>query len=304
MSALPDLDARQAPGDPASPSSPAALVPRRPHGGVTVSTSSMSPRDLGELLATSGFFQDSTDAAQAAVKVMAGAELGFGPVASMTGIFIVKGRVTLGAQIMAAAIKSHPLYDYRIKEHTDERCVIQFFESGESLGTSEFTLQDAERAGIVRHDSSWKTYPRNMLFARALSNGAKWYTPDAFGGGPVYVPEEVEGVEQLAGEFEQGRTAELERQVATLREQLAAALHEREALLTEAGQKELVAALEARWPQYDAMKFLVKLEQRYHGAVPQAAGDGVRAWAWYVGTPTAHRPAGPQEAAEPPPASA
>ena len=34
-----------------------------------------------------------------------------------------------------------------------------------------------------------------MLFARAMSNGVKWYTPDVFAG-PVYVPEEMETVTQ------------------------------------------------------------------------------------------------------------
>ena len=33
-------------------------------------------------------------------------------------------------------------------------------------------------------------YPQNMLFARAMSNGVKWYTPDIFAG-PVYTPEEM-----------------------------------------------------------------------------------------------------------------
>jgi hypothetical protein len=32
-----------------------------------------------------------------------------------------------------------------------------------------------------------------MLFARAISNGVKWFTPDVFSG-PVYVPEEMESV--------------------------------------------------------------------------------------------------------------
>jgi hypothetical protein len=32
-----------------------------------------------------------------------------------------------------------------------------------------------------------------MLFARAMSNGCKWYTPDVFNG-PVYVPEEMQAV--------------------------------------------------------------------------------------------------------------
>jgi hypothetical protein len=36
-------------------------------------------------------------------------------------------------------------------------------------------------------------FPANMLFARAISNGVKWFTPDVFQG-PVYVPEEMGGV--------------------------------------------------------------------------------------------------------------
>ena len=34
-------------------------------------------------------------------------------------------------------------------------------------------------------------FARNMLFARAISNGARWYCPDLFSGNPVYVPEEL-----------------------------------------------------------------------------------------------------------------
>ena len=30
-----------------------------------------------------------------------------------------------------------------------------------------------------------------MFFARAISNGAKWYTPGIFGGAPVYTPDEM-----------------------------------------------------------------------------------------------------------------
>jgi hypothetical protein len=33
-----------------------------------------------------------------------------------------------------------------------------------------------------------------MLFARALSNGAKWFCPDIFGGGPIYTPDELGAV--------------------------------------------------------------------------------------------------------------
>lgn len=143
-------------------------------------------RTLGEVYAKSGFFSDTRDAAQAIVKIMAGQELGFGPIASMTGVYIVKGRVSLSANLIAAAIKRSGPYNYRVREHGDEACEIEFFEHGQSVGTSRFTATDAKRAGTQNMDK----FPRNMLFARAMSNGAKWYCADIFGG-PVYTPDEL-----------------------------------------------------------------------------------------------------------------
>lgn len=148
----------------------------------------MDVMSLGKVLVASNFFQDSKDAAQAVVKVIAGQELGFGPIASMTGIYIVKGRVTLSANLMAAAIKRAGKYNYRIKEHTDTTCALEFYEDGQIVGESVFTIQDAKKAGLG--GENWNKYPKNMLFARALSNGAKWYCPDVFGG-PIYTPDEM-----------------------------------------------------------------------------------------------------------------
>jgi hypothetical protein len=143
------------------------------------------------LLAASGYFEDTKDAAQAVVKVLAGAELGFGPIASMTGVYIVKGRVTMSANLMAAAIKRwRPRYNFKLTDLTNERAVIAFFEDGEEQGTSEFTMDDARAAGLANGEN-WKKYPRNMLFARAMSNGAKFYCPDVFAGAPVYTPDEL-----------------------------------------------------------------------------------------------------------------
>lgn len=145
---------------------------------------------LGKVLAQSGFFADSRDAAQAVVKIMAGAELGFGAIASMTGIHVIKGKVGIGANLMAAAIKRSGRYDYRVRENTAQRCEIEFRErtadGWEVIGSSEFTAANAKVAGTQNMDK----FPRNMLFARAMSNGARWYCPDIFGG-PVYTPEEL-----------------------------------------------------------------------------------------------------------------
>src|SRR5690242_2914098 len=83
---------------------------------------------LCQTLAKSGFFADVRDAAQAVVKVLAGRELGIAAISSMTNIHIVKGRVTLSANLMAGAIKRSGKYDYRVIEHSDEICSIDFFQ--------------------------------------------------------------------------------------------------------------------------------------------------------------------------------
>ncbi len=142
---------------------------------------------LGGILAQSGFFADSRQAAQAVTKILAGAELGIGPVAAMTGIHIVQNRVTLSANLIAAVIKRSGRYNYRV-EWQEDACLITFFEQGQTVGVSKFGKADAQVAKL--NGDNWQKYPRNMWFARAMSNGAKWYTPDIFAG-PVYTPDEL-----------------------------------------------------------------------------------------------------------------
>jgi len=52
----------------------------------------LAVQEVGQWLVKSHYFSDATQVEQAIVKVLAGRELGFGPVAAMTGIYIVKAR--------------------------------------------------------------------------------------------------------------------------------------------------------------------------------------------------------------------
>ncbi|GIV81672.1 MAG: hypothetical protein KatS3mg051_1026 [Anaerolineae bacterium] len=148
-----------------------------------------------KLMLASGFFDASRNPTQAlaqvATKILAGRELGFGPWASVSGIHVIQGKPVLSANLMASAVKAHPRYDYRVRKLDDDGCVIEFFQDGESLGTSSFTAEDAKAAGVAGKDV-WRRFPRNMLFARALSNGVRWFCPDVFAGNAVYVPGELE----------------------------------------------------------------------------------------------------------------
>lgn len=168
----------------------------------------------------SGLFPDIKAAAQAWVKIQAGSELNIQPFASLTGIHIIKGKPTLSSNAIAALIKSHPDCDYIVEELTDEKCTLSALHrkttrvpvyeiitnsEGEKQAfatdrfTNEetwtqsishtFTLEDARKAGTT----NLQKFPRNMLFARCISNLAKWEFPH-ISFAPIYTPEEMENV--------------------------------------------------------------------------------------------------------------
>jgi hypothetical protein len=156
-------------------------------------TGSITIRNMDELdrvavmLATSGYFKDAQDAAQCGVKILAGLEMGFGAFASMAGVHIIQGKPAIGANLMAAKVKASGKYDYRVTRMDDQGVSIDFYQAGDKIGTSTFTDDDAKKAGT----QNMGKYPRNMLFARAMSNGVKWFCPDVFLGATVYTPEEL-----------------------------------------------------------------------------------------------------------------
>jgi len=141
---------------------------------------------IGETFYKSGMFADIKSAQQAVVKIMAGAEMGISPFLAMSGIHIIQGKPTIGAGLMASRVKASGKYNYKVLEMSDKVCSIEFTEGGASIGTSTFTIEDAKKAGTKNIDR----FPRNMIFARAMSNGVRWFCPDIYEG-PVYVPEEM-----------------------------------------------------------------------------------------------------------------
>jgi hypothetical protein len=146
------------------------------------------PMEIGQVFMESGMFPDVKTQAQCVVKILAGKELGLTPFESMNALYIVNGKLSLTSNAMSTLLKKTGKYNYKVDILTDQECAITFSEGGEVIGTSTFTFKDAAKAGLVNKDV-WKNYPRNMLFARALSNGIRWFCPDVCCG--YYTTEEV-----------------------------------------------------------------------------------------------------------------
>lgn len=179
----------------------ATVASRSSEGDMSTAIQPYQPETLDDiqrtaaLLVASGYFDAkgdrNTQIAQIATKILAGREMGYPPFVAVQGIHVIQGKPSLSANLMAAAVKAHPRYDYRVRTMTGDLCEIEFFErvdgKRESLGVSSFSLADAKAAGT----QNLAKFARNMLFARAMSNGVRWFCPDVFGGQAVYTPEEM-----------------------------------------------------------------------------------------------------------------
>ncbi|MGH2586604.1 MAG: hypothetical protein ACRDJE_16945, partial [Dehalococcoidia bacterium] len=171
-----------------------ALVPVEPN----------SIEGLAQHFVKSGFFKNSTDLSKAIVNILYGQEVGIGPVQAMMAIHVIDGKPTLSANLLATLVKRSGRYDYRIREHTAKLCRLEFFENRQSLGPSEFTIEEAQAAGLMVKDN-WKKYPKAMLFSRAISQGVRWHCPDVTGGAPAYTPEELGAEVDEDGEVVEGK---------------------------------------------------------------------------------------------------
>ena len=144
---------------------------------------------IGRVFAQSGYFKDARDAAQCITKILAGRELGIGPFQSVAQFHIVEGKPTMSAGLVAAMVKRSKKYDFMPQTSNDQECILDWYQDGELVGQSSFSMADAQRAKLIK--GAWLTYPKAMLFNRALTAGARMYAPDCFGGS-IYAEGELD----------------------------------------------------------------------------------------------------------------
>jgi len=142
-------------------------------------------KELATIFVESGAFNDTKQVAQAMVKIIAGQELGFSPIVSMTGIHFFQGKVAIGSNLMASLIKESPKYDYEIIEHSSVACAVQFYSiAGQrvKLGVPvRYTIEEARDAGLLAKDT-WKKYASDMLFATVMRQGTRRHCADVLRG--------------------------------------------------------------------------------------------------------------------------
>lgn len=155
------------------------------------------PKNIGEVQSLAEILSKASNLPDAlkgkipdvVAQMLAGAELGLAPMASIRGVHIVQGKPIMSADTMVGLVMSSGLAEYFVQLESSATSVT--FET-KRRGSPHpqrctWTMEDAKRAGLASKDN-WRLYPRQMLSARARAELGRSVYPDVLAG--VYVPEE------------------------------------------------------------------------------------------------------------------
>ena len=125
--------------------------------------------------------------------VLYGAELGLGPMQSLSSIHVIDSRPAAAPELMRALI-ARAGHRIDVRESTDDRVTLagrRADTGAEAVVT--WSMADAQRAKLAGK-GAWATYPRAMLLARATSELARMLFADVIAG-LSYTPEEVASID-------------------------------------------------------------------------------------------------------------
>ena len=153
-------------------------------------------KDLATTLCKSGAIkaQDDSDPwSMAVLKMQLGKEMGMPPGQALKDVYIIKGVPSVSAHFKAQKMRAAG-YSWTFTKHDETECSVILAYKGREIGPVSYTIEDARRAKLVKDDkdeSNWMKTPKNMLFARMISNAQRWFAPETQGAG-YPTPEEFD----------------------------------------------------------------------------------------------------------------
>lgn len=125
-------------------------------------------------------------AADLAVAIEYGLELGMSPLTAGRSIYVVHGRTALEEQASLALCRAHPDWEdgfitWEGEPDTDDFAAVYTIKrKGETQQSFRFSLRDAKRAGL--NNPNYRKFPANMCGWRAVGLAIKFVFPDAVKG--------------------------------------------------------------------------------------------------------------------------
>ena len=155
-----------------------------------------TPEDISGLLNLAdhladagGFLPDHIKSkGQLVATILAGQELGLGPMASLRGISLIRGKVVMDYSLQVGLLRQS---GYRVEwpKHGPTYATLRLTAPDGSVHEETWSEERARRAGLWGQRGPWTQYPEAMLRARCVSSAARSFAADVLAG--VYVPGEL-----------------------------------------------------------------------------------------------------------------
>ncbi len=144
----------------------------------------------GELAKKAAFVPQAMTPQQAAIIVEYGREMGIPPIQALKMMSFIQGKLCMEVQMQLALARKVGV-TIKSVESTATFCKVTLIRGSEEVST-EYTIEQAKNAGLVREGSTWIKHPTDMLWARACGRGLKRIASDAVLG--LLSPDEAEEI--------------------------------------------------------------------------------------------------------------
>lgn len=129
---------------------------------------------------------------EATAAILAGAEIGLNPMASLRSFDVIQGTAAPRANTLRAVVQGAG-HQIRLVESSDTRAIVEGCRRGEGTWQrSVWTIDRAKRLNLTSKEN-WKNQPQAMLVARATSECCRLIASDAILGIPYSSEELVDG---------------------------------------------------------------------------------------------------------------
>lgn len=119
------------------------------------------------------------------VAIQWGLELGLQAMQALQNISVINGRPALWGDAVIALVRSSPLCEYIYETDDGSTATIRVKRRGEEEQFRTFSMEDAQKAGLLNRGGAWQQYPKRMRQMRARAFALRDVFPDVLRGMPV-----------------------------------------------------------------------------------------------------------------------
>lgn len=114
-----------------------------------------------------------------------GAELGLKPLQSLQNLAVINGRPALWGDAVIALVMASPVCEYVTEDDDGHTAYCRVKRKGGPEQVRTFSIEDAQKAGLLGKQGPWTQYPKRMRQMRARAFALRDVFPDVLRGMPV-----------------------------------------------------------------------------------------------------------------------